>query len=731
MSNPRAIAQAREDASAVSGSGVTLTVDDASLFASGQVIECYPRSFRDDSPLNRARHTVRYVLTSAPVGNVLTGIMNYDSYADPPLVERGWIIDGRAQMSANVPDAEVVDGFLWAKTRAGVEAANNAAIANGKKKVILTAGAYTWDATNLSVITTEGFVIEGQGRGTVINLPATADSISVFRMGSAVTGASTPLTGATAQFATSIPIGAAAIASLGIVAGNLVHINNNKAGGAGNLRYEETVKVYGTSGNDVLLEEPLTVPYEITTSTLAKITTVTKNPVVRNLHINGNGNTGTSHGVVFAGTDGGVVEGITGDNVPGGLVYTHNNWGIKTQTNYSYRCGSISFAGIHHSYETKAVHKDETSEEAWGYGINNDAQAWAYIENPHSFRSGYVQSFEGRGVKFDQTRSSTIVNPVANDGYGTGIIISSGCHNNTFIGGEAYRNRHQGWYSTDGQDGNRLHAPMAGGNDVAGAGYADFYLLSEQAPTPGKNYVFAPVFTTLINTANWLFPDDTIDFGLGAFEQSVADGGFPGSKNFNQGLRITFPDAVSNEWGASMPVNLPNGGPANVVLVWETPFDPANTTLSGATLAGATSFGVASAVGFATGDFVVIDSDGKIEIKQITVAGTTFTVSALFYAHSSGAVVYKREDALFRVTVGQAGYGEASDAQNRLAQGAGGVAQYAHYTANARQVTRVALTTNLAKGPSTVNIQVGMIRGGGGDTLNAQDVYLRGVSISP
>jgi hypothetical protein len=68
---------------------------------------------------------------------------------------------------------------------------------------------------------------------------------------------------------------------------------------------------------------------------------------------------------------------------------------------------------------------------------------------------------------------------------------------------------------------------------------------------------------------------------------------------------------------------------------------PTNTTLNGSTTAGATSFTVTSATGFATGQEVVIDVGGLQEIRKISnVVSTTITVAdALTFAHSTGVTV--------------------------------------------------------------------------------------------
>jgi len=99
VSDPRAIAQVTTAASALSGAGVTLDVSNASLFVVGQKVELYPPQHGDGAPLARAGQTVRFLI-SAKAGATLVGTMNTDGYADPPQVERGWLVDGRTSAGA-------------------------------------------------------------------------------------------------------------------------------------------------------------------------------------------------------------------------------------------------------------------------------------------------------------------------------------------------------------------------------------------------------------------------------------------------------------------------------------------------------------------------------------------------------------------------------------------------------------------------------------------------------
>ncbi len=67
------------------------------------------------------------------------------------------------------------------------------------------------------------------------------------------------------------------------------------------------------------------------------------------------------------------------------------------------------------------------------------------------------------------------------------------------------------------------------------------------------------------------------------------------------------------------------------------------TLLNSSVLAGATTLTVINPNGFATNDYVVIEDIGeeRAEIRQITVLGATFTVTALTYDHASKTRVYR------------------------------------------------------------------------------------------
>jgi hypothetical protein len=75
--------------------------------------------------------------------------------------------------------------------------------------------------------------------------------------------------------------------------------------------------------------------------------------------------------------------------------------------------------------------------------------------------------------------------------------------------------------------------------------------------------------------------------------------------------------------------------------VFGTPTTPTSTTLNGSISAGATSFVVTSATGFATGQEVLIDTGQTLEVRKISnVVSTTITVAdALFFAHTNGVTV--------------------------------------------------------------------------------------------
>ncbi len=116
MSNPNAIAQVTEAASATDGAGVTLSTDEPTKFPVGLLVELYPSQTRDGSVLTRARSTVGYLVTANPGSGQLTGIINYYDLVDPPQVESGWIIDGRR--TASVDNIYDVGRRCWRRPRA-------------------------------------------------------------------------------------------------------------------------------------------------------------------------------------------------------------------------------------------------------------------------------------------------------------------------------------------------------------------------------------------------------------------------------------------------------------------------------------------------------------------------------------------------------------------------------------------------------------------------------------
>ncbi len=173
MSNPNTIAQVTEAASAVDGTGVTLTTDEPTLFPVGLLVELYPSQTRDGSVLTRAKQTVGYLVTANPGTGQLTGEINYYDLVDPPQVEKGWIIDGRRTASPdNIYDVDDVD---FALTTTGLQAAINAASAAPagghvriKGDLSLTTTPITWPITgNVELSADPGVVIQAPTSGSV------------------------------------------------------------------------------------------------------------------------------------------------------------------------------------------------------------------------------------------------------------------------------------------------------------------------------------------------------------------------------------------------------------------------------------------------------------------------------------------------------------------------------------------------------------------------------------
>jgi hypothetical protein len=173
LSDPRAIAQVVTAASALQGAGVTMDVSNAALFRAGQLCELYPQQYGDGSPLARAGQTVRYLI-AAVAGAQLTGTLNYDSYPNPPQVEKGWIIDGR-DLAGGAASA-TVEVTTGAEYQAAVAAATPGTL------IHIPPGANIQLTATAELNAVDNVTIHNEG---TIRLPATAaQAFAIYAHGS-------------------------------------------------------------------------------------------------------------------------------------------------------------------------------------------------------------------------------------------------------------------------------------------------------------------------------------------------------------------------------------------------------------------------------------------------------------------------------------------------------------------------------------------------------------------
>ncbi len=337
----------------------------------------------------------------------------------------------------------ILDDRNYPHTRTGVTDAIVAANAAGGGLVLIPPDTtITSDGTAIEMLDNVG--LQGCGRTSVIQAPASATSVNLLSFGGGHTG-TRPLNGNEDEGDRQITLTAGSVAALSLVVGDFIYLYSTVA------NHNLVTRVDAIAGELLTLADPLPAGFTSAASTVVNINAPIQKAAVRNLRLYGNTNSGTTRGITVDYSRFLDFEDLWFDDFPEAAFITNESYSINCR-NFEIRdSGSANESDFHMRYSTNCSLNNLKS---YRSGFGPQLQSCTYCRVSDVFST----SSSARAFKLQASIGNTFHNVHAlnsADTY-TGFSITQVSHRNHVYGLFSQSNGHAGLWFEGGCNYNRV-----------------------------------------------------------------------------------------------------------------------------------------------------------------------------------------------------------------------------------------------------------------------------------
>lgn len=187
----------------------------------------------------------------------------------------------------------LVDGVVYAQTRAGIQAAIDAANSAGGGIVRLPPNTtIVLDATPISM--KSNVTLKGSGWTSILRPVAGATDVDMIRIWGGNPTAERALNATATEGAATIVLAAGGVAALGLTVGDFIYIFDSATS------FNQAAKVLAIATETITLDAPVGYAFPVATTGVAKWTSVLTNMAVEDLAFDGKNNSGTTTRGIYA-----------------------------------------------------------------------------------------------------------------------------------------------------------------------------------------------------------------------------------------------------------------------------------------------------------------------------------------------------------------------------------------------------------------------------------------------